>query len=92
MGLGYQELCKIKPDIIYVSMSGYGHTGRNHHYTSVGPVARAASGLTYLSGLPDKPLGLVLYGRHCQHVQCKTYELPARGVGAPITITITLVK
>src|SRR6202035_5212890 len=33
-GLGYQELCKIKPDIVYVSMSGYGHTGRNHHYTS----------------------------------------------------------
>src|ERR1700730_2203258 len=54
-GLGYQELCKIKPDIVYVSMSGYGHTGRNHHYTSFGPVAQAASGLTYLSGLPDKP-------------------------------------
>jgi crotonobetainyl-CoA:carnitine CoA-transferase CaiB-like acyl-CoA transferase len=54
-GLGYAELCKIKPDIVYVSMSGYGHTGRNHHYTSFGPVAQAASGLTYLSGLPDKP-------------------------------------
>ena len=25
-GLGYKELCKIKPDIVYVSMSGYGHT------------------------------------------------------------------
>jgi crotonobetainyl-CoA:carnitine CoA-transferase CaiB-like acyl-CoA transferase len=54
-GLGYEELCKIKPDIVYVSMSGYGHTGRNHHYTTFGPVAQAASGLTYLSGLPDKP-------------------------------------
>jgi len=54
-GLDYQELCKIKPDIVYVSMSGYGHTGRNHHYTSFGPVAQAASGLTYLSGLPGKP-------------------------------------
>lgn len=53
--LGYEELCKIKPDIVYVSMSGYGHTGRNHHYTTFGPVAQAASGLTYLSGLPDKP-------------------------------------
>jgi crotonobetainyl-CoA:carnitine CoA-transferase CaiB-like acyl-CoA transferase len=54
-GLGYDELCSIKPDIVYVSMSGYGHTGRNHHYTTFGPVAQAASGLTYLSGLPDKP-------------------------------------
>jgi crotonobetainyl-CoA:carnitine CoA-transferase CaiB-like acyl-CoA transferase len=54
-GLGYQELCKIKPDIVYVSMSGYGHTGRHHHYTTFGPVAQAVSGLTYISGLPDKP-------------------------------------
>ena len=27
----------------------------NHHYTTFGPVAQAVSGLTYLSGLPDKP-------------------------------------
>jgi crotonobetainyl-CoA:carnitine CoA-transferase CaiB-like acyl-CoA transferase len=54
-GLGYEELCTIKPDIVYVSMSGYGHTGRHHHYTTFGPVAQAVSGLTYISGLPDKP-------------------------------------
>jgi benzylsuccinate CoA-transferase BbsF subunit len=54
-GLGYAELCKIKPDIVYVSMSGYGHTGRNHSYTTFGPVAQAVSGLTFLSGLPDEP-------------------------------------
>ena len=54
-GLGYEDLCKIKRDIVYVSMSGYGHTGRNHHYTTFGPVAQAVSGLTHLSGLPDKP-------------------------------------
>ncbi|MGE0766333.1 MAG: CaiB/BaiF CoA transferase family protein [Hyphomicrobiaceae bacterium] len=54
-GLGYDELVKIKPDIVYVSMSGYGHTGRNHHYTTFGPVAQAASGLTFLSGLPGAP-------------------------------------
>jgi crotonobetainyl-CoA:carnitine CoA-transferase CaiB-like acyl-CoA transferase len=35
-------------------MSGYGHTGRNHHYTTFGPVAQAVSGLTFLSGLPDQ--------------------------------------
>src|SRR5437870_2765534 len=54
-GLGHDELCKIKPDIVYVSMSGYGHTGRHHHYTTFGPVAQAVSGLTHLSGLPDRP-------------------------------------
>jgi benzylsuccinate CoA-transferase BbsF subunit len=54
-GLGYEQLCAIKPDIVYVSMSGYGHTGRNHHYTTFGPVAQSVSGLTHLSGLPGKP-------------------------------------
>ncbi len=54
-GLGYEELCKLKPDIVYVSMSGYGHTGRNRAYTTFGPVAQAVSGLTFLSGLPDAP-------------------------------------
>jgi crotonobetainyl-CoA:carnitine CoA-transferase CaiB-like acyl-CoA transferase len=54
-GLGYDVLRAIKPDIVYVSMSGYGHTGRHHHYTTFGPVAQAVAGLTHLSGLPDQP-------------------------------------
>jgi len=54
-GLGYDEQRRIKPDIVYVSMSGYGHTGRHHHYTTFGPVAQAVSGLTFLSGQPDHP-------------------------------------
>ena len=54
-GLGYEELRKLRPDIVYVSMSGFGHTGRHHHYKTFGPVAQAVSGLTFLSGLPDKP-------------------------------------
>ena len=53
-GLGYEELCKIKPDIVYVSMSGYGHTGRDHAYTTFGPVAQSVAGLTHLSGVPDQ--------------------------------------
>src|SRR5207249_4153020 len=54
-GLGYEDLKKLRPDIIYVSMAGFGHTGRNHHYTTMGPSAQALSGQTFLSGLPDKP-------------------------------------
>jgi crotonobetainyl-CoA:carnitine CoA-transferase CaiB-like acyl-CoA transferase len=54
-GLGWEELRRIRPDLVYVSMSGYGHTGRNHHYTTFGPIAQAASGLTHRSGLPGKP-------------------------------------
>ncbi|MBI2859476.1 MAG: CoA transferase, partial [Chloroflexi bacterium] len=54
-GLSYEALAEIKPDIIYVSLSGFGHHGRHRDYVSLGPTAQALSGLSYMSGLPDKP-------------------------------------
>ena len=54
-GIGYDVMQQLKPDIIYVSMAGFGHTGRHHHYTTMGPSAQALSGQTFLSGLPGKP-------------------------------------
>ena len=54
-GLGYDELRKLRPDIVYVSMAGFGHVGRHHHYGTMGPAAQALSGLTFLSGLPGEP-------------------------------------
>lgn len=54
-GLGYEELRQLRPNIIYVSMAGFGHTRRHHSYTTMGPSAQALSGLTFLSGLPGKP-------------------------------------
>jgi crotonobetainyl-CoA:carnitine CoA-transferase CaiB-like acyl-CoA transferase len=54
-GLSYAVMQSIRPDIIYVSMAGFGHTGRHHHYTTMGPSAQALSGLTFLSGLPGQP-------------------------------------
>ena len=54
-GLTYEVMKQLRPDIIYVSMSGFGQTGRHHSYTTMGPTAQALSGLTVLSGLPGKP-------------------------------------
>jgi crotonobetainyl-CoA:carnitine CoA-transferase CaiB-like acyl-CoA transferase len=57
-GLGYEELRKLRPDIIYVSMAGFGHTGRHHYHTTFGSSAQALSGQTFLSGLPaEVPAG-----------------------------------
>ena len=53
-GLGYEEQKKIRPDIIYCSMSGFGHSGRDKGYVTWGPTAQAISGLTYMSGLPQE--------------------------------------
>ena len=54
-GLSYENMKKLRPDIIYLSMSGFGHTGRHRDYQTMGPIAQALSGLTHLSGLPGKP-------------------------------------
>ena len=57
-GLDYEAQRRIRPDIIYVSMSGFGHTGRDNSYVTWGPTAQALSGLTYMSGLPgEDPAG-----------------------------------
>lgn len=54
-GLSYDQMRLLKPDIIYVSMAGFGQRGRNHSYTTMGPSAQALSGMTFLSGLPGQP-------------------------------------
>ncbi|MBI3743439.1 MAG: CoA transferase [Chloroflexi bacterium] len=57
-GLTYEEMKKVKPDIIYVSMSGLGHKGMYSDYVTFGPTAQALSGLTHTSGQPgDQPQG-----------------------------------
>jgi crotonobetainyl-CoA:carnitine CoA-transferase CaiB-like acyl-CoA transferase len=53
-GLTYKALREVKPDIIYCSLSGYGHSGPFRDNTTWGPTAQAVSGLTLMSGLPGK--------------------------------------
>jgi benzylsuccinate CoA-transferase BbsF subunit len=54
MGLPYDELRRLKPDVVYVSMSGLGHRGRDAAHVTLGPTAQALTGLTYLLGLPGR--------------------------------------
>lgn len=57
-GFGYDELCKIRPDIVYVTNCGFGHTGPYRRFKTWGPIVQAVSGLTYTAGLPDaEPAG-----------------------------------
>lgn len=58
MGFGYDELRRIKPDIVYVSNCGFGHTGPYRDFKTWGPIVQALSGLTFSAGLPDtEPAG-----------------------------------
>ncbi len=53
-GFTYDRLMELVPDVIYARMSGYGHSGPHQHYRSYGPVVQAASGLSYIAGLPGR--------------------------------------
>jgi crotonobetainyl-CoA:carnitine CoA-transferase CaiB-like acyl-CoA transferase len=55
LSLGYNVLKKIKPDIIMISMSGYGAVGPESSYVSYGPAQAPLSGLSSLTGFPDFP-------------------------------------
>jgi crotonobetainyl-CoA:carnitine CoA-transferase CaiB-like acyl-CoA transferase len=52
-GLGYEELRKLNPKLIYMQTTGMGKAGVYENYVSYGPTAQAFSGLTFLSGLPE---------------------------------------
>jgi benzylsuccinate CoA-transferase BbsF subunit len=55
MGLGYEALRAVKPDIIMASLSGYGATGPEKDYVSYGPPQVALSGMSSLTGYPGGP-------------------------------------
>ncbi len=53
-GLDYENLKKIKPDIIMVSLSAMGQTGPRKDYTGFGPTVHAFSGMTHLTSFPGR--------------------------------------
>jgi CoA:oxalate CoA-transferase len=58
MGFGYEELCRLKRDIILVSVSGFGQYGPYRDRPAFDPLGQAMSGLMSLTGKPvGQPLG-----------------------------------
>jgi len=53
LGLGYDVMRKIRPDIIYIQQAGMGAHGTYGRMRTVGPVAAAFAGQGEMSGLPD---------------------------------------
>ena len=52
-GLGYDDLKQVKPDLIYVSISGFGQFGTLHERAGYDPIAQNYSGWASLNGEPD---------------------------------------
>jgi len=55
MGLGYEELRKIKPNIIMLSSSTMGQDGPHRDLPTFGAQLVALAGLTHITGWPDRP-------------------------------------
>jgi formyl-CoA transferase len=54
-GLGPRSLREQKPELIFVSISGYGQTGPYASRPGYGNIAEAMGGLRYITGDPDGP-------------------------------------
>ncbi len=55
LGIGYSDLKKIKPDIIFTSVTGFGQTGPNAPLPAYEIIAQAMGGMMDLTGFPDGP-------------------------------------
>ena len=54
LGLGYEDLKKIKPDIIMLSAAIYGQTGPFAEYGGAGMSLTALTGFPHITGFPDQ--------------------------------------
>jgi crotonobetainyl-CoA:carnitine CoA-transferase CaiB-like acyl-CoA transferase len=59
LGFGFEQLRDWNPSVIYAHMPGYGTTGPDVNFVSLGPTIEAAAGICALMGYPDR-------GRHRQ--------------------------
>ena len=57
LGLGYAELCRVNPQLVYVKISSQGASGPEKDYGSLGSTLEQTAGLASITGYPDgRPL------------------------------------
>lgn len=55
LGVGYEELCKANPALVYTAISGFGRTGPNSSRPAYDNTGQAAGGLWSMNGYADQP-------------------------------------
>src|SRR5581483_9280455 len=55
LGLGYEDLRKVNPRLIYAAISGFGHTGPFSGKPAYDMIVQAMGGLLSVTGQPDSP-------------------------------------
>ncbi len=61
LGLGWEDLRRARPDLVFLGTSGLGDTGPCRSHVTWGPNVEALSGLAALSGFPDRPGAFTQY-------------------------------
>ncbi len=61
LGLGYEALRAVKPDLVMLGTSGYGDRGPHRGYVTWGPNIEALSGLATLSGFVERACTITQY-------------------------------
>ena len=55
-GFGYEELRKVNPKLVYISISGYGSKGPHAHLPGTDSMAQALGGITQAYAQPGQPM------------------------------------
>jgi len=67
LGLDYESLKKIKPDLIMLSSSNLGQSGPHAHHAGFGSQLSSLAGFTHLTGYPGGP-PQILYGPYIDYI------------------------
>lgn len=96
LGLDYQQVRRINPNVVYGSISGYGETGEWRDMPGQDLLLQAVSGIAYLSGnAGDEPtamgvaIGDIIAGTHlAQGILAALYRKTVTGEGALIQVSM----
>ncbi|MGI0090547.1 MAG: CaiB/BaiF CoA transferase family protein [Nitrososphaerales archaeon] len=96
LGIDYESLKKIKPELVYCSISGFGQTGPDSGKPGYDIIALASSGMMSITGEPDRPpvkmgaplsdIGAGMYSAYA--IVCALFRKKATGLGERIDTSL----